>query len=321
MQGKQLSPDKRREVIRLFAKGKSHREIIGEAGVSMGVITLLIKPLGGVVRPALWQVSPARLSLEDRVEIKLWLEAGVTFAEIGRRLNRATSTISREVGGVDGRGCYQPVAAYKAACERAKRPKATKLAANPALCAFVEEGLRQLWSPDHISGRLRRQFPDDPEMRVSHETIYKSLFIQGRGELRRELAQCLRTGRAQRKPRSGRANGQGRITDMVSISERPPDVADRAVPGDWEGDLMIGAAGASAVGTLVERVSRLTLLLHLPDGRSAAAVRDAATQAVLRLPQTMRRSLTWDQGKEMAEHVRFSADTGLRVYFCDPHSP
>jgi IS30 family transposase len=315
-----LTVEQRRRVIRLAALGRTHREIIDEVGVSAGTVHLLLKPLGGVFRTEMWQVCDARLSLEDRVAIGSWLAQDVAFAEIGRRLRRATSTISREVGGVEGRQRYKPVHAHRRAYERVRRPKPTKLAAHPVLCQRVANDLAKLWSPDHIAGRLRREFPDNPEMWVSHETIYKSLFVQGRGELRRELARCLRTGRTQRKPRR-RVETRGRIVDMVPISQRPAEVADRAVPGHWEGDLVLGAGNRSAVGTLVERTSRFTVLLHLPEGYAAPAVRAAATEAIIQLPEAMRRTITWDQGKEMAEHAQFTVDTGVQIYFCDPHAP
>jgi len=194
-----------------------------------------------------------------------------------------------------------------------------KLARNPALRAEVERLLAKRWSPQQIAARLARDHPYDEEMRVSHETIYRSLFVQGKGALRAELRSCLRTGGAQRRPRRG-LHLQGRLKDMVMISDRPAEAADRAVPGHWEGDLLLGRAGRSAIGTLVERRSRYVVLLHLR-GRSAADVRLALQRRVRTLPAQLRRSLTWDQGKEMAEHVRFSVDTGMAVYFCDPHSP
>ena len=180
--------------------------------------------------------------------------------------------------------------------------------------------LEAWWSPEQIARRLRAEFGNDASMTISHETIYKSLYVQGRGELRRELARCLRTGRAQRRPR-GRADQRGRIPDMVMISERPAEVEDRAVPGHWEGDLIIGKNGKSAIGTLVERSTRFVMLLHLPNGRGAEQVRDAMTAAIQTLPASLRRSVTWDQGKEMAQHREFSVDTGVDVFFCDPHSP
>jgi transposase, IS30 family len=183
----------------------------------------------------------------------------------------------------------------------------------------VSKRLRQLWSPQEISKRLRLDYPDDLEMRVSHETIYQSLYIQGRGELRRELARCLRSGRTHRKSQSGPR--PGRVSDMVMISERPAEVADRAVPGHWEGDLILGAGSRSAVGTLVERSTRLTLLLHLPDGRTGIDVEKAMRKAMKRLPRELSRSVTWDQGVEMCRHLDFTVKTGIPIYFCDPRSP
>lgn len=317
--GRPLSVEVRRRVIRLAAQGRSYREIIDEAGVSMGSVTRITQPWGGVIRPELWQPSSARLSLDDRVNIKVWLEAGESFTEIGRRLGRATSTISREVGGRAGRCRYAPMAAHRRAGERARRPKVTKLAACPQLCDRVIADLEQLWSPRQIATRLLAEFADRPEMRVSHETIYKSLYIQGRGELRRELARCLRTGRAQRRPQGRREPGS-RISGMVMISERPAEVADRAVPGHWEGDLIIGKDGRSAIATLVERSTRYVLLAKVADQR-AETVRAALVERVAILPRHLWRSLTWDQGKEMAQHQRFTIETGIDVYFCDPRSP
>jgi IS30 family transposase len=210
--------------------------------------------------------------------------------------------------------------AQRRAARRARRPKVTKLAANPRLCARVVADLRQLWSPEQIANRLRAEFRDDPTMCISHETIYKTVYVQGRGELRRKLARCLRTGRAKRV-RRGRFDNRPRIPDMVLISERPPEVEDRSVPGHWEGDLLMGAGNKSAIGTLVERSTRYVMLFPLTEGKSAEDVRVAMTKVIQTLPATLRRSLTWDRGVEMAEHVRFKVDTGVRVYFCDPHSP
>jgi IS30 family transposase len=195
------------------------------------------------------------------------------------------------------------------------------LAANALLCQRVVQGLEQWWSPQQISRRLRDEFGDDRQMNVSHETIYQSIFVQGRGALRKELAACLRTGRAHRRPQS-RLDKPPRMADMVMISQRPAEVADRAVPGHWEGDLIIGANNKSAIGTLVERTTRFVMFLHLPDGRySAEVVRHAMTAKIMTLPVALRRSITWDQGAEMAEHAQFTIDTGVKIYFCDPHSP
>jgi IS30 family transposase len=209
--------------------------------------------------------------------------------------------------------------AHCRAREQARRPKPCKLRRGPLLNE-VARRLAQLWSPEEIAQRLPLDYPDNPEMRVSHETIYQSLYVQGRGELRRELARCLRSGRTQRKSQ-GTLNLRGHITDMVMISERPAEVQDRAVPGHWEGDLIIGKDNASAVGTLVERSTRLTLLLHLPTDHSAASVETAMRKAIKTLPKELARSITWDQGREMSNHVNFTVKTGIPIYFCDPRSP
>jgi IS30 family transposase len=280
----------------------------------------VLGPLGGVIRPEMWRVPEGRLSLDDRVEIRLGLERGESVRVIGDRLGRHRSTVWREVSANGGPSGYRPMDAHRWAARRSRRSKPTKLAANPVLGAAVIAGLERLWSPEQIAARLRIDHPDDPEMWVSHETIYKSLYVQGRGELRRELARCLRTGRAVRRHR-GRVEHRGRLKDIISISERPAEVEDRAVPGHWEGDLIIGKDNRSAIGTLVERATRFVILLHLPDGHTATAVRDAMTAAIHTLPAALRRSITWDRGKEMAEHARFSVDTGVDVFFCDPHSP
>jgi IS30 family transposase len=212
------------------------------------------------------------------------------------------------------------VAAQAQAEFRARRPKTARLAGNARLRGWVQDRLRERWSPEQVSVMLAREFPGEPEMRVSHETIYQAIYVQGRGALRRELAACLRTGRALRRPRRKADQRRGRIKDMVMISARPAEAEDRAVPGHWEGDLIIGT-GSSAIGTLVERSTRFVLLLHLPAGHDAAAVAAAMTGAMAALPVQLRRSLTWDQGKEMAGHAQISLAAGLDIYFCDPHSP
>ena len=317
---RRLSAEDRRVLLAMAANGASAREIGEYLNRNAGWVRALLRPFGGVIRRDLVAAKPGRLSAEDRVEILLGCERGEPFALIGRRLGRHRSTICREVNANGGRRQYAPIAAHRRALERARRPKPTKLAANPVLCERVVADLEALWSPQQIARRLRTQFRDDPTMTVSHETIYKSLYVQGRGELRRELTRCLRTGRAARKPH-GRLETRGQIPGMVMISERPPEVADRAVPGHWEGDLIIGANGASQVGTLVERSTRFVMLLHLPKKRTAEEVRAAMARKILTLPEALRRSITWDQGREMSEHARFTIETGVPIYFCDPHSP
>jgi transposase, IS30 family len=316
---KYLPVVKRREIMRLAAAGMSTEQIRVEVDVAKGTVQNVLRPLGGVLRAELWAPSAARLSLEERFEIRLRLELGWSFRAIGSKLGRSPSTVSREVNAHGGRSGYAPARAHRVAGERARRPKMTKLASNDRLCAQVVEDLERLWSPKQIARRLERAFPDDPEMRVSHETIYKSLYVQGRGELRRELAACLRTGRAARRPQGRERSGP--IRDMVMISERPAEAADRAVPGHWEGDLILGKNGRSAIGTLVERHTRFVMLLHLAEGRSAEQVRDAMTATITTLPEALRRSITWDQGSEMSRHAEFSVETGVPVFFCDPHSP
>ena len=220
-----------------------------------------------------------------------------------------------------GAAQYRASWAQSRAEARARRPKRAKLAANAALRLRVQTRLDAKDSPEQIANRLKLDFVNDPEMWVSHETIYQSLYVQGRGALRRELTTCLRTGRALRRPRRRAEERRGRIPNMVSISERPPEVEDRAVPGHWEGDLILGADGASAIGTLVERTTRFVLLLHLPARHGAVEVEQAMGEAMSRLPATLRKTLTWDQGSEMTNHAKIAAATGLSIYFCDPHSP
>jgi len=318
--------------------------------------------------------SARYLSLAEREEIALLRAQGHGVCEVARRLGRAASTISRELrrnaatrsGGLD----YRATTAQWHAERAARRPKPAKLAGNAALRIYVQDrlagavatpsgsalpgpsvawkgrrhGRRQSrrwgrsWSPQQIAERLRLDFPDDPTMRISHEAIYQALYIQGRGALKRELTACLRTGRALRVPRARcLRRGKSFVTPEVLISERPPEVEDRAVPGHWEGDLILGLK-SSAIGTLVERTTRFTMLLHLPPmdghgvtprakngpalaGHGAGAVREAIAGTIARLPEHLRRSLTWDQGAEMAEHARLRIDAGLQVYFCDPRSP
>ncbi len=317
---RRITPEKRRQIYRLAAEGKTQDEIAAAVNISQTGVSLVVRPLGGVIRKELWEPGGNHLGLDDRIEIHVGLERSDTFAAIAQRLGRHKSTVSREVAANGGRRNYRPMAAHRCAQERARRPKLTKLATNPTLCARVIADLELLRSPQQIAKRLKKEFGDDDSMRVSHETIYKTLYVQGRGELRRELARCLRTGRAKRVP-GGRIERRGRIPDMVMISERPPEVEDRAVPGHWEGDLLMGKNGKSAIGTLVERSTRFVMLFPLRKGKTAEHVREQMTVIIPTLPEALRRSLTWDQGREMAQHVQFTVDTGVDVYFCDPHSP
>jgi transposase, IS30 family len=311
----------RREVMRLTGEGFTYSQILEKVDISAGGINCVLRPLGGVIRKeTLTGGSGHRLSVGDRQKIWLGLQADKSCTMIAGELGRATSTVTREVDNNGGREGYRPHTAQQRAYELARRPKQRKLEENSSLWAEVAAGLKRLWSPEQISARLLGDFPDDETMRVSPETIYKSVYVQGRGQLRKELAACLRTGRASRKPQ-GRMEKRGKIADMVMISERPAEVEDRAVPGHWEGDLLMGAANRSAIGTLVERSTRFVMLLHLPDGREAARVREAMAAKIQTLPQALTRSITWDQGREMTQHVQFRLDTGVDVYFCDPHSP
>jgi IS30 family transposase len=363
---------------RAIAAGLSSEEAALEARVSQPVGTRWFRKAGGMP-PAMFRssakpLSGRYLSLVEREEIALLRAQRHSMQEIGRRLVRSASTISRELrrnaatrsGGLE----YRATTAQWHADRSARRPKPPKLALHPTLRTYVEErlagvvvapsgvpvpgpavpwkgrrhGPRQdrrwakAWSPEQIARRLPIDFPDDKTMRISHEAIYQALFVQGRGALRRELTACLRTGRVLRVPRARvRGRGKGFVSPEIMISQRPAEAADRAVPGHWEGDLILGV-GSSAIGTLVERTTRFTMLLHLPRlagygdtprmkngpalaGHGAEAVRDAITRTVITLPAQLRRSLTWDQGAEMAQHERLKIDSGVQVYFCDPQSP
>lgn len=266
-----------------------------------------------------------RLSLAEREEISRGMACGESLRSIARRLDRAPSTICREVKRNGCRRRYRALVAAEDARKRARRPKVRKLVACPRLQAAVHDRLRKRWSPRQISLRLPRDFPDDPEMRVSPETIYQSLYVVPRGPLRREWTLYLRKHHQTRHPRSkpvrSEGNGPGRLRDMVMISERPEEVEGRAVPGHWEGDLILGLRKMSSIGVLVERTSRYTMLLHLPNGRSPEQVRTEIKRVIATLPKHLTRSLTWDQGGEMAEHAKFTVETGIPVYFCDARSP
>lgn len=368
----------RRPFWQAIADGHSSEEAAQIAGVSQAVGTRWFREYGGMPPSHLSSSSPPPtgryLSLVEREEIALLRVQGNGVREIARQLERNASTISRELrrNASTRSGCveYRATAAQWHADRAARRPKRAKLATNVALRRYVQDrlagkvatpagkivagpevawkgrrhGPRQhrrwsrAWSPEQIAHRLSIDFPDDSEMRISHEAIYQSLYIQGRGALRHELTACLRTGRALRVPRE-RTRGRGKsfVTPELLISERPAAVDDRAIPGHWEGDLILGL-NSSAIGTLVERTTRFTMLLHLPPlpehrrqprekngpalaGHGAEAVRDAITRAIGSLPAQLRRSLTWDQGAEMSQHAQLAIDTGLAVYFCDPRSP
>jgi len=356
-----------------IAGGLSSEEAAVAAGVSPAVGTRWFREGGGMPTVSPARLSGRFLSFVEREEIAVLHAQGSGVREIARRLGRSPSTVSRELrrnaatrgGGLE----YRATTAQWHADRRARRPKVAKLAANGALRRYVQDrlsgtitapdgvavpgpavrwigrrhGRRQdrrwatSWSPEQIANRLPVDFPDDGSMRISHEAIYQALYVQGRGALRRDLAACLRTGRALRMPRA-RTQGRGKqfISPEIMISERPAEAADRAVPGHWEGDLILGL-GSSAIGTLVERTTRFTMLLHLPRmtghgqprikngpalaGHGAEAVRDAIAASITTLPDQLRRSLTWDQGAEMAQHAQLRIDIGLAIYFCDPHSP
>lgn len=240
-------------------------------------------------------------------------------ATISREIRRNSTSAKSHKSSAGHR--YRASFAQSRADQRARRPKSSKLAQHPRLRSEVQARLQQHWSPEEIACRLVVDFGDDDGMRVSHETIYKSLYVQGRGGLKRELVKHLRTGRSVRKARRKSDERRGRITDMVPISARPAEVADRAAPGHFEGDLIIGARCASAIGTIVERTTRFTLLAHLPGAHGASEVREALAAATIGLPEHLAKSLTWDQGKEMAQHAQFSIDTNIAVYFADPHCP
>ena len=296
-------------------------------GVSRTVAWRWFREAGGVI-PALVSSTvpgslPSRLSFGEREDLACRRAAGEGVRVIARAMGRSPSTISRELsrGTVRRKSGYRASMAQAGADVRALRPKVSMLAGNDRLREHVQDRLGAKDSPEQVSNRLVVDFPDDPEMRVSHETIYQGLYVQGRGALNRELIACLRTGRALRRPRRKAAERRGRIANMVNISERPPEVEDRAAPGHWEGDLITGTENKSAIGTLVERATGYVMLLHLPEAHGAIEVQDAMIEAMGSLPSTLRRTLTWDQGREMSNHAQIAAATELDIYFCDPHSP
>jgi IS30 family transposase len=364
----------RQRFWRAIAAGWSSEEAAAAAGVSQAVGSRWFRDGGGMPPISLAPLSGRYLSFAEREEIAILHAQHVGVREIARRMGRSASTISRELRRNAStrtyRLEYRATTAQWHAERRASRPKVSKLVVNNALREYVQQRLAgtiarpdgapvpgpvvrwvgrrhgrradrrwaSSWSPEQIANRLPLDFPDDPSMRISHEAIYQSLYVQGRGALRRELTACLRTGRALRVPRARtRGRGKGFVQPEIMISERPAEADDRAVPGHWEGDLILGL-DSSAIGTLVERTTRFVMLLHLPRmgghgdqarvkngpalaGHGATAVRDAIAASTLTLPEQLRRSLTWDQGAEMAEHAQLRIDTGIEIYFCDPHSP
>jgi IS30 family transposase len=310
----------RADIARRLARGERHLEIAASVGVSRQTITRFIRS-EGMPGPRRKDRSPRHLSLAEREEISRCLAGGDSFRLIAAKLGRHVGSVSREVNANGGRHRYRAWKADQRAAELARRPKPTIFETNRRLAAYVEEKLALKWSPQEIAGRLIVDFPDDPEMRVSHETIYQTLFVQGRGGLRKELTRCLRTGRAKRRPHGRTVNTRGKIPAMTMISERPAEAQDRAVPGHWEGDLVIGTPSTAAIATLVERTSGLVMLAGLPNGHTAEQTRDALTTKIQALPERLRASLTWDQGCEMSQHAQLTIDTGVQVYFCDPHSP
>jgi transposase, IS30 family len=319
---RRFSEEERQTIWDMREAGVPVKRIAKHLGRQNVSLRKFIADAGGK-RPTPRQRSELRLSLEEREEISRGLAAGDSIRTIAESLDRSPSTVCREVNTNGGPKKYRALVADRAACRRALRPKRAKLAQCRRLRGVVERKLESRWSPQQISAWLALEYPDRPEMQVSHETIYQSLFVQSRGALRKELHTCLRTGRAMRRPKTyvkGNRIGAGKIKDMVMISERPAEAKDRAVPGHWEGDLIFGKKMTS-IGTLVERHSRYVILLKLPNGHNAEAVRKAMTKRVLTLPVQLRRSITWDQGCEMAQHVQFTIDTGVQVYFCDPKSP
>jgi IS30 family transposase len=326
----------RAEYFRLMKLGYGNKEASRLVGVNprTGREWRNGRPEGRKKRP----VAPARnvpvpqgasrfLGEDDRIHIADRIREGATIRAIAAELGRSPSTISREIKRnctvhPNGAGYYRPHAAHRRAEARKPRPKVGKIGQNPELRDFIQDHLALRWSPEQICHALRRHFPDRPEMHVVHETIYQALYVQGRGELRRELAKALRSGRAMRRPHALSYKRQPRpINNMLMISDRPAEAADRAVPGHWEGDLIIGKEGKSAIGTLVERTTRYLMLLHLPADHTAASTLDALLTTVQSLPRHLLRSLTWDQGSEMAAHRAFTVATDIPVYFCNPASP
>jgi IS30 family transposase len=315
-----LSATQRAEVWRRWKAGESLHAIGRALGKEHVVVHLLLKRHGGIA-PPVRRRSRTALTLQEREDISRGIASGSSIRGIAQGLHRCASTISREVARHGGRAQYRASEADRQTWAAALRPKPCLLALHNKLCRIVASKLAQDWSPEQISGWLKRQYPKDETLRVSHETVYRSLFIQARGALKKELIQHLRSQRRIRRSRHASVHGhsQGKIVDAISIRERPAEVEDRAIPGHWEGDLLRGTRN-SHVATLVERHSRFCMLVKLP-GKDAATVAAALSQHVRQLPATLWRSLTWDRGLEMAQHKAFTVATDVKVYFCDPQSP
>jgi IS30 family transposase len=315
-----LTPQAIDQVWVSLRAGHAAKPTARQLGLSPSTVRAYLVRCGGI-RPDPRRRSPGRLSFAEREEISRGLAADRSLRSIAAGLGRAASTVSREVAEHGGRRRYRAASADQAAWSRARRPKVCKLATHPRLRVIVGEQLKQQWSPQQIAGWLKTTYPDDPEMQVSHETIYRTLFIQSRGALRKELTAHLRTGRVIRRPAGTRLpDGRGGRPGILNISERPAEADDRAVPGHWEGDLVFGKR-MSPVATLVERSTRFVMLVALPNGHKADLVADALAAKITTLPAALTRTLTWDQGHEMAAHARFTEETGVEVYFCDPKSP
>lgn len=315
-----LTAGQKVEMWARYRAGETPAAIARILGKAASTVRRAIAAHGGIAPPPRVRADRV-LAVEERQEILCGLAAGESLRSLARRLERSASTISREVARNGGRDAYRALAADRAAWERARRPKACRLVSDPMLRSEVEAGLQEDWSPQQIARDLKRRYPDNRAMHVSHETIYRSLFIQARGALRKELARHLRTKRQVRRSRHATKAGQGRgqIVDAISIRERPAEVEDRAVPGHWEGDLLCGSKG-TAIATLVERHSRYVLLIKI-DSQDTHTVVAALTEGIRKLPEELTRSLTWDRGKEMAAHKQFTLATDMQVYFCDPSSP
>ena len=319
---KGLSEAQQAQIWKVRADGLSDAEVARRLGLECKRVNRYLQACGGIAPRRSRRRAERCLSLAEREEISRGIARRDSNRQIARELGRSHTTVGREIVRCGGRRRYRAHFADEEAWRRGRRPKQTKLERSPQLRRLVIERLCQDHSPQQISGWLARAHPDNAQMQVSHETIYRSLYVQSRGALKAELCRHLRSGRQKRQPRGASRRGQGRakIRDMVMISERPAEIEDRAVPGHWEGDLLVGTK-TNAIATLVERQTRYCQLVALPDGKTADAVRRALAKSITSLPRQLWRSLTWDQGLEIAEHKRFSIDSGIEVYFCDPRSP